>query len=137
MKPNRAHIIDKTSKMANLGIMGIKYSSSSQPLLKVQELPPVTATALKNSAADVLDQVTAQGAVVITRHDKPRAVLVSIEQYERMTGSESNLLNELQAEYRGMLERMQEPEQKAAAKRAFNATPEELGKAAIAAERRR
>ena len=117
--------------------MGTNYSSSSERPIKVQELPPVTATALKNSAADVLDQVAAQGAVAITKHDKPRAVLVSIKQYERMTGAENNLLNELQAEYRGMLERMQVPEQKAAAKRAFNATPNELGKAAVAAARRR
>ncbi len=117
--------------------MDIKYSSSSRSDLKVRKLPSVTATALKNSAADVLDQVTAQGAVAITKHDKPRAVLVSIEQYERMTGAGNNLLNELQAEYRGMLESMQKPEQKAAAKRAFNATPEELGKAAVAAARRR
>lgn len=130
-------IIDKPPKIANLAIMGTKYSSSSQPPLTVQELPPVTATALKNSAADILDQVAVQGAVAITKHDKPRAVLVSIEQYERMKGTEGNLLNELQAEYRGMLESMQKPKQKAAAKRAFNATPEELGKAAVAAARRR
>jgi prevent-host-death family protein len=117
--------------------MAKRYSSSSYPSLKVQELPPVTATALKNSAADVLDQVAAHGAVAITKHDKPRAVLVSIEQYERMMGAESNLVNELQAEYRGMLEKMQEPEQKAAAEHLFKATPEELGAAAVRGARRK
>jgi antitoxin Phd len=117
--------------------MATKYSSSSQPPLKVEELPPVAATMLKNSTADVLDQVAAEGAVAITRHDKPRAVLLSIEQYERLTGADSDWLNELHEEYRGMLEEMQKPEQKAAAKRAFNASPEELGKAAVAAARRR
>ena len=110
-----------------------KYFTPAFVSQKVQELPPVTATVLKNSTADVLDQVSAHGAIAITKHDKPRAVLISIEQYERMAGSEGNLLNELHEEYRGMLEKMQEPEQKAAAKRAFNATPEELGKAAVAA----
>jgi len=117
--------------------MGIKYSNSTHASLKVQELPPVSATALKNSTADVLDLVANRGAVAITRHDKPRAVLLSVEQYERMTGSEGNLLKELHEEYRGMLEKMQEPEQKAAAARAFNATPEELGQAAVAAARRK
>ncbi len=101
--------------------------------MKVNELPPVTATALKNSTADVLDQVTAQGAVAITRHDKPRAVLISVEEYERMLGAESNWLADLQDEYRCLLDKMQEPAQKAAAERAFHATPEELGKAAVAA----
>jgi|GEM_PF-671268 len=123
--------------IAILIIMSTKYRSSSQPPLKVQELPPVAATMLKNSTADVLDQVAAQGAVAITRHDKPRAILLSVEQYERLTGAESNLLDELYEEYSGLLEEMQSPEQKAAAKRAFNATPEELGKAAVAAARRR
>ncbi len=117
--------------------MSKPYSSSFQPTLKVEELPPVTATALKNSTADVLDQVVTQGAVAIMRHDKPRAVLVSIEQYERMTSVENSLLNELQAEYRGMLEKMQEPEQKAAAKRLFEATPEELGAAAVRGAQRK
>lgn len=88
---------------------------------------------LKNSTADVLDRVAAGAAVAITRHDKPRAILVSIEHYERMAGSESNLLNELQEEYRGVLEKMQSPEQKATAKRLFQATPEELGAAAVRA----
>ncbi len=117
--------------------MATKYTIPHQAPLKVQELPPVTATALKNSTADVLDQVTALGAVAITKHDKPRAVLISIENYEQMMGVESHWLTELHEEYRGMLEKMQEPEQKAAAERAFNATPEELGKAAVAAALRR
>lgn len=123
--------------MFNLVVMPVKYSNPSHASLKVQELPPVTATALKNSTADVLDRVATQGAVAITRHDKPRAVLVSIEQYDRLIGAESNLLNELHEEYRGMLDEMQKPEQKAAAKRAFNATPEELGRAAVAAALKR
>lgn len=116
--------------------MATKYSTSTHVSLKVQELPPVTATALKNSTADILDRVAAQGAVAITRHDKPRAVLVSIEQYERMTGGESDWLADLHEEYRGMLDKMQEPKQKAAAKRLFEATPEELGAAAVRAARR-
>lgn len=113
------------------------YSVPTHTPMKVEELQPVTATALKNSTADVLDQVVAQGALAVTRHDKPRAVLISVEQYERMIGAESSWLGDLHKEYRGMLEEMQAPSQKAAAKRAFNATPEELGKAAVAAARKR
>ncbi len=134
---SETEIIDSINKMAILIFMANKYTVSTHASLKVQELPPVTATALKNSTADVLDQVAAHGAVAITRHDKPRAVLLSVEQYEHLTGAQSNLLNELHEEYRDMFERMQKPEQKAAAKRAFNATPEELGRAAVAAAKRR
>ncbi len=132
----RFGIIDIIFKIAIMWIMGAKYTTSPHASLKVNELPAVTATALKNSTSDVLDQVSAEGAVAITKHNKPRAILISVAQYEGMRGTESNLLNELQAEYRGMLEKMQEPEQKAAAKRLFEATPEELGAAAVRAAQR-
>ncbi len=114
-----------------------KYKIRNTPVLKVEELPPVTATALKNTTADVLDQVAAMGAVAVTRHDKPRAVLLSVEQFEQLTGGADDWLADLHEEYQGVLEKMQAPEQKAAAMRAFNATPEELGKAAVAAAMRK
>lgn len=116
--------------------MSIPYSSFSSISPRLQELPTVTATELKHSTADVLDQVSAGKAVAITRHDKPRAVLISIEHYKELTGSQSDWLADLHTEYRGMLDEMQTPEQKAGALRAFNATPEELGKAAVAAAMR-
>jgi len=110
-----------------------KKQKSSAPKL-VRELPPVTATVLKNETADVLDQVAREGPVVITKHDKPSAVLINYEQYlEDFGGRDEHWLEDLHQEYRGMLDEMQKPEQKAAAERAFNATPEELGRAAVAA----
>ncbi|MCC5840236.1 MAG: type II toxin-antitoxin system Phd/YefM family antitoxin [Opitutales bacterium] len=117
--------------------MAKTYKNRDFPILKVEELPPVTATALKNTTADVLDQLATQGAVAITRHDKPKAVLLSIERFEQLTGHGDDWLADLHEEYRGMLEKMQAPEQKEAAIRAFNATPEELGKAAVAAAMRK
>lgn len=130
-------ILDKMAKMAIIDLVAKKYPISFRSSMKVEELPPVTASALKNSAADVLDQVAAQGAVTITRHDKPRAVLLSIEEYERLTNGEGDWLAELHQEYQGVLEQMQDPAQKAAAERAFNATPEELGAAAVRGAQRK
>jgi prevent-host-death family protein len=120
-----------------LNQMSNPYPTSHRASPRLQELPTVTATQLKHSTADVLDQVSAGKAVAITRHDKPRAVLISLDQYKELTGSQSGWLEDLQAEYRGMLDRMQEPEQKAAARRMFNATPEELGAAAVRGAKRR
>jgi hypothetical protein len=55
-----------------------------------------------------------------------------MEEYAALTGGGEPLwLEEMKTEYRGMLDKMQSPEQKAAAIRAFNATPEELGEAAV------
>lgn len=104
---------------------------------RLNELPTVTATELKNSAAAVLDQVAAGGAVAITKHDKPRAVLVPYEDYVAWKSAQADLFESLLEEYRGVLDDMQSPEQKAAAIRAFNATPEELGRAAVEGAKRR
>ncbi|MEX1110538.1 MAG: type II toxin-antitoxin system Phd/YefM family antitoxin [Chthoniobacterales bacterium] len=113
--------------------MSTSYPSANTPAPRVQELPTVTATELKNATADVFEQVAAKQAVAITRHEKPRAVLLSVEQYEALTGQRPGWLEQLHEEYGGMLDRMQGPEQRAAAERAFNATPQELGEAALRA----
>lgn len=116
--------------------MAVKYTTSHAAAPRISEMPVITATDLKNATADAFDQVASRRAVAITRHDKPRAVLLSIEQYEALAGQRPDWLEELHEKYRGMLENMQGPQQRAAVERAFNATPEELGKAAVWAARR-
>jgi prevent-host-death family protein len=112
--------------------MSTSYQNPSSPAPRVAEMPTITATELKNATADVFEQVAARRAVAITRHDKPRAVLLSVEQYEALTGQQNpDWLEKLHEEYRGMLDRMQGPEQRAAAEKLFKATPEELGEAAL------
>jgi prevent-host-death family protein len=112
--------------------MSTSYQNPSSPAPRVAEMPTITATELKNTTADVFEQVAARRAVAITRHDKPRAVLLSVEQYEALTGQQNpDWLEKLHEEYRGLLDRMQGPEQRAAAEKLFKATPEELGEAAL------
>ena len=112
--------------------MNSEYQNPTSPAPRVAEMPTITATELKNATADVFEQVAARRAVAITRHDKPRAVLLSVEQYDALTGQQNpDWLEKLHEEYRGMLDRMQGPEQRAAAEKLFKATPEELGEAAL------
>ena len=111
--------------------MSTIYQLPTTTLPRIQELPTITATELKNSTADVFEQVAAKQAIAITRHEKPRAILLSVEQYEALTGHRPEWLEKLHEEYRGMLERMQGPEQRAGAEKLFRATPEELGQAAL------
>lgn len=113
------------------------YYISDQPCPRLQELPTVTATQLKQSTADVLDQVSAGKPVAITRHDRARVVMISAEQYNELVAQESHVLLELRTEYRTLLDEMQTPEQKAAAKRLFQATTEELGAAAVRGAKRK
>lgn len=111
--------------------MSTVYQPPTTTVPRVQELPTITATELKNATADVFEQVAAKQAIAITRHEKPRAILLSVEQYEALTGHRPEWLEKLHEEYRGMLERMQGPEQRAGAEKLFRATPEELGQAAL------
>ena len=112
--------------------MSTSYQHPSIPSPRVAEMPTISATELKNATADVFEQVASRRAVAITRHDKPRAVLLSVEQYEALTGQQNpDWLEKLHEEYRGMLDRMQGPEQRAAAEKLFKATPEGLGEAAL------
>lgn len=98
---------------------------------RVQELPAVSATTLKNSIGDVFEKVGSVGAVAITRHDKARAVLVSVEEYEGLTAYKRDAIKELEEEYWQMVLRMRTPKAQEAMARLMRATPEELGEAAV------
>ena len=116
--------------------MSMAYHIPQESAPRLADMPTISATELKNATADVFEQVAARRAVAITRHDKPRAVLLSIDLYEALTAQQNpTWLDQLHEEYRGLLDRMQGPEQRAAAERAFNATAEELGEAAVWAAR--
>ena len=117
--------------------MSMTYPIPHEAAPLLAERPTISATEWKNATADVFEQVAARRAVAITRHDKPRAVLLSIDQYEALTAQHNPpWLEKLHEEYGGLLDRMQGPEQRATAERAFNAAPEELAEAAVSAARR-
>ena len=118
--------------------MSMSYPIPHESAPRVAEMPTISATELKNATADVFEQVAARRAVAITRHDKPRAVLLSIDQYEALAAQHNPpWLEQLHEEYRGLLDRMQGPDQRAAAEKLFKATPEELGEAALWAAQQR
>lgn len=95
------------------------------------EVPEVTATEAKNAFGRVLDRVASGGAVAITRHDKPRAVLLDYEEFESLRRERSHTLEELGARFDGLLERMQTRTSREGMEAAFGASPEELGRAAV------
>ncbi len=101
------------------------------------ELPEVAATQAKNGFGEILDRVAVSGAVAITRHQVPKAVLLSFEEFESLSSARSETLEALSSKFEGLLERMQTPAAKKGMEVAFNATPEVLGEAAVQATRRR
>jgi len=99
------------------------------------DVPAVAATRLKNEFGAVLEQALRGGAVAITRHDTPKAVLISYDEFQSLVKARSHDLNDLTAEYDALLAGMQTPRAKKAMEAAFNATPAELGRVAVRAAR--
>jgi prevent-host-death family protein len=99
------------------------------------DVPSVAATRLKNELGAVLEQALRGGAVAITRHDTPKAVLISYEEFQALIKARSQSLSDLSAEYDTLLARMQTPKARKGMAAAFDASPAELGRAAVKAAR--
>ena len=97
----------------------------------------VTATEAKTRFGPLLETAIRGGAVVITKHNAPKAVLLSIAEFEALGGSRQPDLKMLSKEFDGLLARLQTPASRRALKSAFDATPKELGRLAVANQRRR
>ena len=101
------------------------------------DIPTVAATKAKNAFGAILDKATHGGAVAITRHDTPRAVLLDYDEFQSLVKARSNALDELGAEFDSLLVRMQTPKARKGMNSAFHASPTQLGRAAVRAARKR
>jgi antitoxin Phd len=101
------------------------------------ETSSVTASQAKSEFGRVLEMAMQGGAVVITRHDAPKAVLLSVENFNALSGVTSAALDTLTGEFDALLSRMQTARSRRGMKAAFGASGKQLGRAAAAAARRR
>ena len=100
------------------------------------DIPSVAATQVKNKFGTILDIATRGGVVAITRHDTPKAVLISYEEFESLVQTRARALDNLGAEFDKLLDRMQRLKAKRGMDAAFNASPVKLGRAAVKAARK-
>lgn len=95
------------------------------------EAPSFSATDAKNAFGRVLDAAVRSGMVTITRHDAPRAVILSMDEYRALAGARESTLEALSGEFDAMLERMQAPGARDAMQSAFDTPANELGEIAV------
>ena len=95
----------------------------------------VAASDAKNQFGQVLESALRDGAVVITKHDTAKAVLISIEELEALAARSQ--LDTLAREFDAKYARMQKPGFDKTLDRAFSASPAKLGAAAVKAARKR
>jgi antitoxin Phd len=101
------------------------------------EAETLTATQAKNEFGRLLERVIRGEMVVITKHDAPKAVLISVDEYQALARTPESQLNSLTGEFDELLSHMQTPKARTAMKQAFAASPKQLGKAAVSAARKR
>jgi prevent-host-death family protein len=114
-------------------------AAAPQPTLahNVQNTGVLTlpSTEVQNEFGRVLDQAARNQDIVITRHSVPRAVLVSADRYRDLVGRDALVLESLHGQLDELYASMQTPEVEVATERGFNATPQEMGRAAVEAVR--
>jgi antitoxin Phd len=101
--------------------------------------PPrsVPATDAKNEFGSILETAVQDGAVVITKHEVPKAILISVERARALLAKHEPDLQALSREFDDLVSRMRTPKARAAARGLFTATAEQLGEAAAAGVKRR
>ncbi len=101
------------------------------------DVPSVPASRFKNEFGEMFDRATHGGAVAITRHDAPKAVLISYAEFKALVESRTPPLDAWTARFDEMLERMQTPKARQAIDAAFDASPAVLGRSAVKAAARK
>jgi len=98
--------------------------------------PTVSASRLVAGMQKVTSAVMTEGAVVVTRHDQPSMVLMSIDRYLKLREAAEPDLNNLTERFDAMYARMQAPGVAEAMEDVFGLDPEALGGAAVQAAER-
>jgi antitoxin Phd len=97
----------------------------------------VPASKAKSGFGQVLDMAMQGRAVVITKHDVPKAVVLSVENFNALSRATETSLDTLTGEFDALLAKLQTPRARSGMKAAFAASARQLGKAAVASARTR
>lgn len=121
---------------------GMSRTRPHRPVPQQRRLEPsqsvaISATEAKNEFGRLLETVIRGAKVVITKHDSPKAVLISMDEFNALSNAHTVELETLSEEFDGLLARMQTQAARAGMNAAFHARPKELGKASVAAARKR
>lgn len=138
IKPIQPEILARTAALA----VRLNRERTNPAALTTRRFPrgestSFTATEAKNEFGQVLEKAIQGGIVVITKHDTPKAVLISMDEFNTLSKAPESRIDTLSAEFDSMLARMQRPGARNAMDAAFRASPKELGRAAVAAARKR
>jgi antitoxin Phd len=138
IKPLKPGILEKTASLAIRRQREWTRSwGQAQRPAHIRRDASVTATEAKKEFGRVLEKAIQGSGVVMTKHDTPKAVLLSVDEFNSLSHSPELEINALSAEFDVLLARMQQSGARGSMQAAFSASPQQLGRAAIAAARKR
>jgi antitoxin Phd len=105
--------------------VSLKFRNAQGDLVDLAEVP---ATRFKNEFAAMFERAAHGQPVAITKHERPKAVLISYEEFEALMRARSAGLGELEARFDALLAQMQGPKARAAMERAFDSPPARVGR---------
>ncbi|HEV3039703.1 MAG TPA: type II toxin-antitoxin system prevent-host-death family antitoxin [Candidatus Angelobacter sp.] len=129
--------VKKDQARSNRGQTNIRSVTRNRQSGKIQPVASYAATKAKNEFGNMLEKVIQGETVMITKHDAPKAVMISIGQFNSLSRSAQSHLDSLSSEFDALLARMQSSDFCSAMDAAFRASPRQLGKAAVVAARNR
>lgn len=97
----------------------------------------VSSTDAQNEFGRFLEETARDKVFMITRHDTPKAILMSVERYQGLLAANARALDGLSAQFDELYDRMQTDRAAAGFARAFAAAPEEIDRLADKAARAR
>jgi PHD/YefM family antitoxin component YafN of YafNO toxin-antitoxin module len=96
-----------------------------------QTLPSVSASKMVGAMQQVTNTVMTHGAVVVTRHDQPSMVLLSVDRYLELEQAAAPNLDALTQRFDDLYAGMQGDAAALAMEDAFALSPAQLGQAAV------
>ena len=96
-------------------------------------LVPFTRTELAGELPKVSRTVLARGEVIITSHNRPEMVLMTVDRYRELQEASRPSLKALDQEFEALFQSMQTPASREGAQAAFGMRGDELGQIALRA----
>ena len=92
----------------------------------------ISSTKAKASFRELIQRAK-HGPVFVTNHKQREAVVMSVDEYERLLANQRDPLADMTGHFDALVAKMQTSEHAAAVDALFHATPEALGEAAVQA----
>lgn len=115
----------------------LRYSERGVHIVPRGKIAKCSAKETQSQFDRVWKQVIQGNTVLITEDDTPKAVLMPLDEFTALSRATEFVPGTVSIDSDSLLAQMQTPRIRAAMKAAFDASPEELGKSALAEARKR